>query len=101
MRNFQNFSLEHKLLQTPLEVVLQPRTMVGRHLHRDNSNVNSPQQLWRTTMYFAFLDHVNNELERRFPGDQRQMMLGQYMIPSKFEHLVDSVVDELSTVFQA
>jgi hypothetical protein len=42
-------------------------------------------------MYFAFLDHVNNELERRFPGDQQQMM------PSKFDHLVD----ELSTVFQA
>jgi hypothetical protein len=62
----------------------------------DNSsttaNVNSAEQLWRTTMYFTFFDHVNNELECRFPGDQRQMMLGQY-------HLVDSVVDELSTVF--
>ena len=46
-------------------------------------------------MYFAFLDHVNNELERRFPGDQQQMM------PRKFDHLVDSVVDELSTVFRA
>jgi hypothetical protein len=46
-------------------------------------------------MYFAFLGHVNNELERRFPGDQQQMM------PSKFDHLVDSVVDELSTVFRA
>jgi hypothetical protein len=45
-------------------------------------------------MYFAFLGHVSNELERIFPGDQRQMMLGQY-------HLVDSVVDELSTVFLA
>ena len=53
-------------------------------------------------MYFAFLDHVNNnELERRFPDDQRQMMLGQYLIPSKFDNLVDSVVDELSTIFPA
>ena len=50
-------------------------------------------------MYIAFLDHVNNKLERKFPGDQRQMMLGQYLIPSKFDHLVDSVVNELSTVF--
>ena len=49
----------------------------------------------------AFLDHVNNKLERRFPGDQRQMMLGQYLIPSKFDHLVDSVIDELSIVFRA
>ena len=40
-------------------------------------NVNSAEQLWRTTMYFAFLDHVNNEFERRFPEDQRQMMLDQ------------------------
>jgi hypothetical protein len=98
---FSELFTRAQIIADTMEVVLQPRTMVGRHLHRDNSNVNSPQQLWRTTMYFAFLDHVNNELERRFPGDQRQMMLGQYMIPSKFEHLVDSVVDELSTVFQA
>jgi hypothetical protein len=45
-----------------------------RHVHRDNPNANSAEQLWRTTMYFSFLDHVNNELERRVPGDQRQMM---------------------------
>jgi hypothetical protein len=37
----------------------------------------------------SFLDHVKNELERRYPGDQ--------LIPSKFDHLVD----ELSTVFRA
>jgi hypothetical protein len=70
---------------------------VGRQVHRDNPNVNFAETLWRTTMYFAFLGHVNNEVERRFPGDQRQMMLGQYLIPSKFDHLVD----ELSTVFRA
>ena len=64
-----------------MEVVLQPMQRVGRLVHRDNPNVNS-----------TFFDHVNNELECRFPGDQRQMMLG---------HLVDSVVDELSTVFRA
>ena len=52
-------------------------------------------------MYFAFLDHVNNEPEHRFPVDQRQMMFGQYLIPSKFDHLVDSVIVELSTVFRA
>ena len=56
-----------------------------------------PNNYGDTIMYFAFLDHVNNELERRFPGDQRQMMLGQYLIPSKFENFVD----ELSTVFRA
>jgi hypothetical protein len=51
-------------------------------------------------MYFAFLDHVNNEPERIFLVDQRQMMFGQYVILSKFDHLVDSVIDELSTVFR-
>jgi hypothetical protein len=68
---------------------------VGRQVHRDNPNVNSAEQFWRTTMYFAFPDYVNNELERRFPGDQRQMMLGQYLIPRKFDHLVDWVVNDL------
>ena len=65
-----------------------------RHVHRVNPNANSAEQLWRTTMYFAFLDHVNNELECIFPGDQWQMMLGQYLIPSKFDHLVYSLVEE-------
>ena len=52
-------------------------------------------------MYFAFLDYVNNEPEHRFPVDQRQMIFGQYLIPSKFDHLVDSVIDQLSSVFRA
>ena len=77
--------------------MLQPRRIVGRQVHRDNSIVNSAEQLWRITMYFAFFDNVNNELEHKIPGDQWQMMLGQYLIPSKLDH----VVDELSTVFRA
>jgi hypothetical protein len=55
-----------------MEVVLQPRRRLSRQVHRDSPNVNSAEQLWRTTMYFAFLDHVNNELNHIFPGDQRQ-----------------------------
>ena len=86
-----------QIIADTMKVVFQPRKRVGKHVHRDDPNVNSAKQLWRTIMYFAFLDHVNNELERRFPDDQRQMMLGQYLIPSKFENLVD----ELSTVFRA
>ena len=84
-----------------MEAVLQPRRRVGRQVHRDSPNVNFAEELWRTTMCFGFLYHVNTELERRFPGDQRQIMLGQYLLPSKFDHLVGSVVDELSTVFLA
>ena len=80
-----------------MEVVVQLRTRVGRHVHGDNPNVNSSEQLWRTTMYFTFLDHLSNELERTFPGDQRQLLLGQYLIHSKFNNLVN----ELSTVFRA
>ena len=49
----------------------------------------------------VFLDHVNNELEPRFPGDRRQMVLGHYLIPSKFDRLVDSVADDWSIVFRA
>ena len=48
-------------------------------------------------MYFAFLDHLSNELELTFPGDQRQILLGQYLMHSKF----DNLVNELSTVFRA
>ena len=57
----------------------------------------SSEQIWRTTMYFSFLDHLSNELELTFPGDQRQILLGQYLRHSKF----DNLVNELSTVFRA
>jgi hypothetical protein len=39
----------------------------------------------------------NNVLCLSWTRDQRQKMLGQYLIPSKFDHLVN----ELSTVFRA
>ena len=78
-----------QIIADTMEVVLQPMRRVGRQVHRNNPNVNFAEQLLRTTMYFVFLGHVNNELERRFPGDQRQIMLGQYLTPSKFDHLVD------------
>jgi len=51
-----------QIIADTMEVVLHPMRRVGRQVHRDNPNVNSAEQLWRTTMYFAFLDHVNNEL---------------------------------------
>ncbi|VDI15621.1 Hypothetical predicted protein [Mytilus galloprovincialis] len=58
-----------------------------------------PKQLWRTTIYFAFLDHVCTEMERRFPHDQRQMMLGQNLVPSKLANLNDTIQDELLQVY--
>jgi len=58
-----------QIIADTMEVVLQPMRRVGRQVHRDNPNVNFAEQLWRTTMYFAFLGHVNNELECRFSGD--------------------------------
>ena len=51
-----------QIIADTMEVVLQPMRRVGRLVHRDNPNVNSAEQLWRTTMYFAFIDNVNNEL---------------------------------------
>jgi hypothetical protein len=58
------------------------------------SHVLSPRRdendLWRQTLVTGSVNH-------KIPGDQRQMMLGQYLIPSKLDH----VGDELSTVFRA
>lgn len=55
--------------------------------------------LWKATIYHAFLDHVYPELERRFPREQRQMMLGQYLVPCKFNQLKDFMIDDLKEVF--
>ncbi|XP_071176558.1 zinc finger MYM-type protein 1-like [Mytilus edulis] len=80
------------------EIPLVPRRRTGRQVHRDNPTVDSAEQLWRTTIYFAFLDHVCTEMERRFPHDQRQMMLGQNLVPSKLANLNDTIQDELLQV---
>ncbi|CAG2233315.1 unnamed protein product [Mytilus edulis] len=81
------------------EIPLVPRRRTGRQVHRDNPTVDSAEQLWRTTIYFAFLDHVCTEMERRFPHDQRQMMLGQNLVPSKLANLNDTIQDELLQVY--
>ncbi|VDI78851.1 Hypothetical predicted protein [Mytilus galloprovincialis] len=81
------------------EIPLVPRRRTGRQVHRDNPTVGSAEQLWRTTIYFAFLDHVCTEMERRFPHDQRQMMLGQNLVPSKLANLNDTIQDELLQVY--
>jgi hypothetical protein len=72
---FSELFTRAQIIADTMEFVLQPRRRVGRQVHKDNPNVNSAVQLWQPTMYIAFLDHANNELELRFPGDQRQMML--------------------------
>ncbi|VDI09495.1 Hypothetical predicted protein [Mytilus galloprovincialis] len=38
-------------------------------------------------------------MERRFPHDQRQMMLGQNLVPSKLANLNDTIQDELFQVY--
>lgn len=88
-----------QILADSIEVLLQPRRRTGRQVHRDNPNVNTAEQLWRATIYYAFLDHVCTELERRFPREQRKMMLGQYLVPCKFNQLKDSMIDDLKEVF--
>jgi hypothetical protein len=72
---FSELFTRAQIIADTMEFVWQPRRRVGRQVHKDNPNVNSAEQLWQPTMYIAFLDHANNELELRFPGDQRQMML--------------------------
>lgn len=88
-----------QILADSIEVLLQPRRRTRRQVHRDNPNVNTAEQLWRATIYYAFFDHVCTELERGFPREQRQIMLGQYLVPCKFNQLKDSMIDDLKEVF--
>ena len=59
---FSELFARAQIIADTMEVVMQPMRRVGRLVHRDNPNVNSAEQLWQTTMYFAFFDNVNNEL---------------------------------------
>ncbi|CAC5359776.1 unnamed protein product [Mytilus coruscus] len=79
--------------------ILQPRRRVGRQIHRDNPNVDSAEQLWRVSIFYAFLDHVCTELERRFPQEQRQMMMDQYLVPGKFDYMTDECIDEIREAY--
>lgn len=66
-----------QILADSIEVLLQRRRRTGRQVHVQNS-IGEQRYITR------FLDHVCTELERRFPREQRQMMLGQYLVPCKF-----------------
>lgn len=45
-----------QILADSIEVLLQRRRRTGRqvHVHRDNPNVNTAEQHWRATIYYAF-----------------------------------------------
>ncbi|CAG2222785.1 unnamed protein product [Mytilus edulis] len=88
-----------RVLADVVEIILQPRRRVGRQIHRDNPNVDSAEQLWRVSIFYAFLDHVCTELERRFPQEQRQLMMGQYLLPGKFDYLTDECIDEIKEAY--
>lgn len=88
-----------RLLADIVGVALQPRRRVGRQVHRDNPDVESAEQLWRVSIFFAFLDHVCIEMERRFPKEQQQLMMGQYLVPDKFSNLTEECIEAIKLAY--
>ena len=79
-----------QIISDTMEVVLQPMRRVDRQVHRDNPNVNSAEQ--QCTLHF-FTTLTMNSSEDFLVISSRKFR--------KFDHVVDSVVDKLSTVFRA
>ncbi|VDI15927.1 Hypothetical predicted protein [Mytilus galloprovincialis] len=83
-----------------IEIDLMPRRRVGRQVHRENAaTASTAEQHWRINLFFPFLDHVISEMQRRFPDEVKNQMLGYYLIPKNVGKLTPELIEHLFQAF--
>jgi hypothetical protein len=83
-----------------LDIDLTPRGGVGRQTHRENAGVGvTPEQHWRINLFFPFIDHVINEMERLFPTEMKDQMLGFYLKPKYVALTTPQIINSMFEAF--
>ena len=79
-----------------------PRT-VGRQSYRSTVPSSSPEEYWRRSMYFPFLDHLIEEIQSRLLSPELEKYYSvQYLLPHNVSHLSnDQKVKEIYTAYSA
>ena len=63
----------------------------GRQTHRDNVQATTPEQYWRITVYYAFSDHLQDELQTRLLNhDLEDRLLAENLLPQIIKGLDDN-----------
>ena len=78
-----------------------PRT-VGRQSYRSTVPSSSPEEYWRRSMYFPFLDHLIEEIQSRLLSPELEKYYSlQYLLPHNVSHLSnDQKVKESTQLIQ-
>ena len=70
----------------------------GRQTQRDNVQASTPEQYWRITVYYAFIDHLQDELKTRLLNhDLEDRLLVEKLLPQTVKALDDKKLAELSS----
>lgn len=80
---------------------MMPRT-VSRQNYRSNIPSTNPEDYWRRSMYYPFLDHLIEEIQSRLLStDLEKYYSVQYLLPSSISHLDDDKVKEIYSAYSA
>ena len=95
---FSRLYVEIKDLAHEAGVTEQIPRRTGRQTHRDNVQATTPKQYWRITVYYAFSDHLQDELQTRLLNhDLEDRLLAENLLPQIIKGLDDNKLAELST----
>ena len=89
---------EIKILAQDAGISEQIPRRAGRQTQRDNVQASTPEQYWRITVYYAFIDHLQDELKTRLLNhDLEDRLLVEKLLPQIVKGLADNQLGELSS----
>lgn len=70
----------------------------GRQIHRANHPVQEPQEYWKVSLFYVFLDHLVQELESRLIQHEDRF-LAEYLVPVKLHELTSDHIEKISNTY--
>ena len=95
---FSRLYAEIKTLAQEAGVSEQIPRRAARQTQRDNVQASTPEQYWRITVYYTFIDHLQDELKTRILShDLEDRLRVEKLLPQMVKTLRDDQLVELSS----
>ncbi|CAG2229547.1 unnamed protein product [Mytilus edulis] len=93
-------ALYGKAVEIAADFELNPCTprRAGRQMHRANHPVQDPQEYWKVSLYYIFLDHLVQELESRLIQSEDRF-LAEYLVPVKLQGLTPDNIEKIYNAY--
>ncbi|CAC5359187.1 unnamed protein product [Mytilus coruscus] len=93
-------ALYGKALEIAADFELNPCTprRAGRQIHRANHPVQDPQEYWKVSLFYIFLDHLVTELESRLIQSEDRF-LAEYLVPVKLQGLTSDNIETICNAY--